>query len=169
MQENSNQTSPDRLNELGVLKRREIEARILAPLLEALGEAFDREHVLEVTHQTISRIAREQGAALVEQMGGCTLKHFADSMEAWKKDDAMHMQVLEQNGEHFSFNVTRCRYAEMYHALGIPELGALLSCSRDFTLIDGFNPEIELKRTQTIMEGAPYCDFRFVHIKKGDR
>ena len=25
----------------------------------------------------------------------------------------------------------------------------------------GFNPAIELTRTQTIMEGAPFCDFRF--------
>jgi hypothetical protein len=168
MQENADQTKPDRLNELGVLNRREIEARILAPLLDALSEAFDRELVLEVTRQTIASIAREQGAALAEQMGGRTLSHFADSMDAWKKDDAMRMQVLEQSAERFSFNVTRCRYAEMYTALGIPELGALLSCNRDFRLVEGFNPEIELKRTQTIMEGAPHCDFRFIHIQKSE-
>ena len=168
MQENADQTLPDQLNDIGVLKRREIEARILAPLLEALGEEFGREHVLEVTRQTIARIAREQGIALAEQMEGNALRHFADSMEAWKIDDAMQVQVLEQGDKRFSFNVTRCRYAEMYRALGIPELGTLLSCSRDFTLVEGFNPEIELKRTQTIMEGAPYCDFRFVHIQKGE-
>jgi hypothetical protein len=50
----------------------------------------------------------------------------------------------------------------MYRALGIPELGALLSCNRDFALIKGFNKDAELKRTQTIMEGAPYCDFHFI-------
>jgi hypothetical protein len=168
MQKNANQTTPDQLNELGVLKRREIEARILAPLLEALSEAFDRERVLEVTKQTIAHIARQQGAALVEQVGGCTLIHFANSMEAWKKDDAMHMQVLELDDEHYSFNVTRCRYAEMYRELGISELGVLLSCNRDFRLIEGFNPEIRLQRNQTIMEGAPYCDFRFIHTQKGE-
>jgi predicted ArsR family transcriptional regulator len=168
VQENTHQNNPDRLNEIGVLKRREIEARILGPLLEALGDVFNREQVLEVTRQTIAHIAREQGSALAEQMGGCTLMHFADSMDSWRKDDAMEMQILEQGNERFSFNVTRCRYAEMYHTLNIPELGTLLSCSRDFRLIEGFNPEIELKRTQTIMEGAPYCDFRFDHIQKND-
>jgi hypothetical protein len=50
----------------------------------------------------------------------------------------------------------------MYRALGVPELGALLSCNRDFALIQGFNPDVELRRTQTIMEGAPHCDFRYV-------
>ncbi len=32
---------------------------------------------------------------------------------------------------------------------------------RDEALIEGFNPEIKLHRTQTIMEGATFCDFRF--------
>lgn len=162
------QITQDQLNDIGVLKRREIEARILAPLLESLNQAFDCEQVLEVTRQTITHIALEQGKSLAKQMNGNTLSHFADSMGDWKKDDAMHMQVLEQGDERFSFNVTRCRYAEMYHALGIPELGALLSCNRDFKLIEGFNPDINLKRTQTIMEGATHCDFRFLHTQKGD-
>ena len=38
----------------------------------------------------------------------------------------------------FSFNVTRCRYAELYKKLGIRELGFALSCARDFALIKGF-------------------------------
>jgi hypothetical protein len=45
--------------------------------------------------------------------------------------------------------------------LGIPELGALLSCNRDAALIEGFNRNITLERTQTLMEGATFCDFRY--------
>lgn len=152
----------DSLNDLGVLNRREIEARIIAPLLEAFGEAFGRERVLEITRQTIKDIAKQQGKQLADSMGGCTLAHFAASLNAWKKDDALIIDVLEQTEEVFSFNVTRCRYAEMYTELGIPKLGTTLSCNRDFTLIEGFNPNVSLTRTQTIMEGASICDFRFV-------
>lgn len=36
-----------------------------------------------------------------------------------------------------------------------------LSCNRDFSLVEGFNPAVKLTRTQTVMEGASYCDFRF--------
>jgi hypothetical protein len=50
----------------------------------------------------------------------------------------------------------------MYRSLGIAEVGALLSCNRDFSLVEGFNPDIALTRTQTIMQGASHCDFRFV-------
>jgi hypothetical protein len=53
----------------------------------------------------------------------------------------------------------------MYMALGIPELGCLLSCNRDYALIQGFNPEIKLTRTQTIMDGAEFCDFRYAMKK----
>lgn len=151
----------DRLNSIGILARREIEARIVVPLLEALGEEFERERVHEVARQVIINIARQQGTQLAASLGGCTLAHFAASLKAWKKDDALEMNVLERSNERFSFNVTHCRYAEMYKELGIPELGTLLSCNRDFALIEGFNPDVTLIRTQTIMEGALFCDFRY--------
>jgi hypothetical protein len=152
----------DRLNEkIGVLTRREVEARILAPLLDALGEHFGREAVVEVLRSTIIDLARQQGAGLARTMGGATLVEFAESLRFWQQGGAMQIDVLEQDGEQFHFNVTRCRYAEMYRALGIPELGATLSCNRDGALIEGFNSEIELRRTQTLMEGATHCDFRY--------
>jgi hypothetical protein len=152
---------PDNLNEIGVLKRREIEARILMPVLTALGEEFGREKVFETARRIIIDVAREQGRELSARMGGDSLGHFATALEDWKKGDAYRMDVLEQTDAKFSFNVTRCRYAEMYRALGIPEIGALLSCNRDFSLVEGFNPAVKLTRTQTVMEGATHCDFRF--------
>jgi hypothetical protein len=149
------------LNEIGVLKRREIEARILAPLIEALAKEFGAERVREIARDVIVGIAREQGQRLAEAASGNSLAHFAESLACWKKDDALSMDVLEQSNERLSFNVTRCRYAELYRALGIPELGAILSCNRDYSLVEGFNADVSLTRTQTIMQGASHCDFRF--------
>ena len=80
----------------------------------------------------------------------------------------MEIELIEQSAERLSFNVVRCRYAEMYHALGLAELGASLSCRRDFALAEGFSPEIRLVRTQTLMQGAPFCDFRFQRIGGGE-
>jgi len=160
---------PDNLNEIGVLKRREIEARILMPVLRALGDEFGRERVFDVARRIIIDVARQQGQELAQRMGGDSLTHFAAALEDWKKGDAYRMDVLEQSDEKFSFNVTRCRYAEMYRALGIPEIGALLSCNRDFSLVEGFNPAVKLTRTQTVMEGASHCDFRFELRRKSAR
>jgi hypothetical protein len=63
--------------------------------------------------------------------------------------------------------VTRCRYAEMYRELGMADLGRVLSCNRDGAFCMGFNPAIQLTRTQTIMEGAACCDFRYALAKPG--
>jgi predicted ArsR family transcriptional regulator len=162
MQQESFAPPTDTHNDIGILKRREIEARIIAPIIGALGDEFGRERVLEIVRDTIIKVARAQGAQLAAQTGGNELADFARALAAWRKDDAMQMDVLNENDERYEFDVTRCRYAEMYRALGIPELGAVLSCNRDFALIEGFNPQIQLTRTQTLMQGATCCDFRFV-------
>ena len=152
----------DNLNaKIGVLTRREVEARILAPMLDAMGETFGREKVLAVMRDTIVNIAKKQGAELAGFMGGVTFQHFAESLRFWTMDDALKIDVIEQTENVFSFNVTRCRYAELYEKLGIRELGMALSCARDYALIEGFNPEVSLKRTRTIMEGESHCDFRY--------
>ncbi len=152
---------PDTLNDVGVLTRREIEARIVTPLLQRLGDEFGHERVTELAREVVVEVAQTQGAELAKAMGGNDLEAFANSMENWTKGGALEIEVVEQSDDVFAFNVTRCRYAEMYRGLGIPELGALFSCNRDGTMVEGFNGDIEFERTQTIMNGADHCDFRY--------
>ncbi len=152
---------PDTLNEIGVLKRREIEARMIGPILARLAEEFDSGRVYEIAGEVIVDIARTQGAALAEAAGDNGLVAMADSLSAWTAGGALEIDVLEQTEEVFAFNVTRCRYAELYRELGLAELGATLSCNRDGSLMEGFNPNVEFTRTQTIMGGASHCDFRY--------
>ena len=45
--------------------------------------------------------------------------------------------------------------------LGEPEPGFLLVCSSDFPFAEGFGADMRLTRTQTIMQGATHCDFRY--------
>ena len=146
---------------VGVLLRRQIEARVLAPIIEAFARELGPERTLEIVGATITEIARQQGRDLAAHAPGQGIEDLAERTAAWKQDDALHTTTLRQDADHFEFNVTRCRYAEMYRALGIPELGSLLSCNRDFAFGEGFNPRLRLTRTQTIMQGAPFCDFRY--------
>jgi len=157
-----NTNRPDDLTQkIGVLTRREVEARILAPVIDALGEEFGREKVIEIVKDTIINLSQQQGSELAEAMGGKDCDAFEQSLQYWTKDDALKLDVLEKNESTLNFNVVRCRYSEMYRELGIPELGAVFSCNRDYALIEGFNPEAKLTRTQTLMEGKSHCDFRY--------
>ena len=152
---------PDEITQkIGVLLRRETEARVLAPVIEALAEAFGRAQVLAVVKQAIVDLARSQGAALAAEHGS-SARDFFDTLGFWMKDGALEIDVLKQDDTHLDFNVTRCRYAEMYRALGIEELGAVFSCNRDFALIEGFNRDARLSREKTILGGADCCTFRY--------
>ena len=150
----------DELNDVGLLKRREIEARIVSPLLARLAAEYG-DGVYDAARDVIVDVARTQGAALAEQVGDRSLPAFARGLAAWSADGALESEVVELTETTFAFDVSRCRYAEMYRALGMEELGAMLSCNRDGSLIEGFNPNIEFTRTQTIMGGDDHCDFRF--------
>ena len=162
------QLPEDDLNiRIGVLTRREVEARILAPVIDALSNKFDRDKVLEIIREAIIQIAADQGSELAEHMGGNSLQHFADSLQFWTKDNALEIEIIEQTEASFIFHVTHCRYAELYKKLGVSGYGDIFSCARDFALINGFNEKITLRRTQTIMEGADFCDF-FYTARKGN-
>ena len=82
-------------------------------------------------------------------------------LAAFARDDALDYRMIEQSQDAFAFDVTACRYAEFYKELGEPDLGFLLVCSADFDMAEGFGPDIKLARTQTIMQGASHCDFRY--------
>ncbi len=146
---------------LPLLQQREIEARIVGPLVRAFAAELGHQRALEIVGQVIRELARQSGGELAQVLGEQTLEAFARTLGRWCENGALEIEVLEKTPEKLSFNVTRCRYAEMYHALGLADLGGSLSCQRDYALAQGFNPAIQLDRTQTIMEGAPHCDFRF--------
>lgn len=145
-----------------LLQQREIEAKILAPFVDALNQRFGSEPVLEILREVVTRLAQETGRRLREESGGApSMSTFSRAVERWQEDDALSIHLLQQDEEHLAFDVTRCRFAEMYERLGIPELGRILSCGRDAALIEGFDASFELERTGTILNGARCCDFRF--------
>ena len=149
------------LSQISLLARREIEARIAGPLIKAFMEEFGNEKTSEVVAGVIKSLAKESGAQLAKMVGGNSLEHFAKTVDIMSRDDALVQEVLEQDDKKLTINCIKCRFADMYKELGMPELGFLLSCGRDFAMTEGFNPKLKLKRTQTLMEGAEYCDFRF--------
>ncbi len=87
---------------------------------------------------------------------------FANGLKTyWESGGAYEKEELDLSETRYDFNIKRCLYAEMYKEIGLEDQGFLLSCGRDYALVEGFNSKIKLTRTQTIIEGADYCDFRF--------
>jgi hypothetical protein len=144
---------------LPLLRQREIEAGVIAPLFRAFAAEVGDERAREIVGGVIRDLATQAGCAAAAH--GNDLAHLKRAVEKWTEGGALELIVLRDDAEAFEFNVTRCRFAEMYARLGLADLGGLLSCARDAAMIDGFNPDIAFTRTQTIMAGATHCDFRY--------
>ena len=150
------------MQSLPILELRRIEANIIKPIYEEMASELGEETARRILGRAIRRNAVEQGRSLAEASDEPTgIAAFARLLERWKASDALRIDTLEQNDERYDFNVIRCRYAEMYREMGLGEIGHLLSCNRDGALCEGYDPRLELTRTQTIMSGASHCNFRF--------
>jgi hypothetical protein len=148
--------------ELGILARRRIEAAIIAPIYDEMRKAIGETKAREILRNAIRRAAIEAGAEMASRApGGADLESFKAIQHLWTKDDALTIEVLDDAPGVLDFNVRRCRYAETYRAMGLGDIGDMLSCNRDGSFCEGYDPRIKLTRTQTIMGGASHCDFRY--------
>lgn len=146
---------------LPLLQQREIEAGVVAPLVRAFAAEVGESRARQILAGVIRELARQSGCAAAAAIGGNDLAHLKQVVQTWTAGGALELDVLRDTPDALEFNVTRCKYAEMYRRLGLADLGPILSCSRDGVMIEGFNPDIEFRRTQTLMEGATHCDFRY--------
>lgn len=149
---------------LSLLERRRIEAQFAKGIFDVMADEVGHARAVDILTKAIVRLAEAAGTSFAEGRSGGRkdLRAYAEILPIWQEGGALEVDLTINEPDRLAFDVTRCRYAEMYRELGIPELGAILSCNRDGAFCTGFNPAIELTRTKTIMEGADRCDFRYV-------
>jgi hypothetical protein len=152
-----------------VFQQAKIQAQVLVPLVKALQAELGEERANALVRSALGDIYRRFGEEFWRTKNENNLgKTVASAFATYARDDALDYQVIEQSQDAFAIDVTGCRYAEFYKELGEPELGFLLVCSADFTTAEGFGPDIKLTRTQTIMQGAGHCDFRYKRSREAD-
>ena len=148
--------------EIGILQQRKIEAAIIKPIYDIMKRDLGIEKAQAIIGEAIASAAIEAGQTFAAQTDTpATLTSFVDLQPLWLKGNALNIEVTAQSTAEYRFTVTRCRYAEMYHEMGLGEIGFLLSCNRDSQFIEGYAPDITLKRPNTIMEGHSSCEFHY--------
>jgi hypothetical protein len=150
-----------------VIEQAKIQAQVLVPLVKALQAELGEERANALVRKALRDIYRRHGETFWRAKNEKDLGKFVSSaFKTYARDDALDYKVVEQSEDTYSIEVTRCRYAEFYKELGEPELGFLLVCTADFATAEGFGPDTRLTRTQTIMQGASHCDFRYKRSKE---
>lgn len=145
-----------------LLEQVKIQAQVLIPLVRALQAELGEERANALVRKSIGPLYRQYGQKWWKaQQSAEFTERLGNSFKWFAEGGALEYKVLKQTPGAFELNVTRCRYAEFYQALGAPELGFLLTCDADSSFVEGFGPEVELTRTKTIMQGFDHCDFRY--------
>ena len=154
---------------VSVIEQAKIQAQVLVPLVKALQAELGEDKANRLVRKALGDLYRRFGEEFWRAKNEPSLgTSVASAFKTYAQDGALDYRINEQSQDAFALDVTRCRYAEFYKALGEPELGFLLVCTADFAVAEGFGPDVELTRTQTIMQGASHCDFRYRRVKAAE-
>ncbi len=151
------------MSEIPTLTKRKLQAQVIGPIYAEMVAQVGEEKASAILDIAIRKAAIAEGKEFAKKApGGVTsMADFIKLYELWTADGALEVNVLEANDTTFNFDVTRCKYAETYKEMGLGKIGHLLSCNRDGTFCEGYDPKIKLDRAQTIMQGASCCTFRY--------
>ena len=146
--------------QVDLLLRRKIEARVLLPVIQAFEKRLGKEETRKIVSDALKEISRKDGRAKAEALGGNKIEDLAAGViPLWAGSGHLEIDMKESTEETLRFDVTRCDYVALYEELGLGDFKETLSCGRDWAFLEGFNPDLELHREKTLAAGDNVCDF----------
>jgi hypothetical protein len=148
---------------VSLLDKTRMQAQVLLPVLRALRAELGKDKADALVKQALRDWSKELFAVIGKTIEGSPRRKWAAMQSVFGEVSGreVEVEILRHDKEAMDIDVTRCRFAEFFRALGEPELGALLICEADFDIASVGDGEVSLERAQTIMQGAPSCTFRY--------
>lgn len=146
------------VDELPILTRREVEARILKPFLEEFSRELGKEKVKEILTRVIMEESMAHGATQARLHGSNQLEDIPAICGHHSEGGALETEFTWLDKNKVLFKTLSCEYCEMYRRLGMEGWGPYLSCMRDEGFFHGINPDFRFERTQVLMTGGTCCD-----------
>ena len=147
---------PDEAAKNPVLEATKIQAKAVIPIVKALEKEIGKERA----HAIVGKAMADNYVAWRSRRGFEKNSHPGGDGENKPAFPVEH-EVVENTDTAYGHNITACAFAEYFRSIGEPEIGALMTCGVDFAAEALIRPDWEFSRTQTRMQGAPCCDFRW--------
>jgi hypothetical protein len=149
--------------EASLLDKTRMQAQVLLPVLRALRARLGKDEADALVKQALRDWSKQLFAGIAAGIDGSPRRKWAAIQEVFGEVSGreVEFEIGRHDAEALDIDVTHCRFAEFFRALGEPELGALLICAADFDIAAAGEGEVSLKRAQTLMQGAPSCTFRY--------
>jgi len=148
---------------LSLLEKTQIQAQVLVPVLRALRTELGKQKADAIVRDALRDWSKALFAAVGERIEGSPRRKWAAMHTAMADitEQSVTVEMRRHDEAALEFDITHCRFAEFFRALGEPELGALLVCETDFDIAAAGGDEVGFARAQTLMQGAPSCTFRY--------
>lgn len=131
---------------------------------KALKKELGDKEAIELIKKLSDKSSIERGKVQAQQMGENSLQAFVKQFkdpEGYKY--VLTMEIVEDTDETFELNVTECLWAEAFNAQNAGDIGFAWICYGDYGWPQGFNPQLEMVRDKTLMEGDCCCNHRYVY------
>ena len=148
------------MTDLTNFERVKIQMEYVVPLIKDLQALLGEDTI----NNALERRGRESEQA-VDSGKQPDFARMAEGAKMFAEGGALDYDIIASGNDQFDMNVNGCQYAEMMDELGGRGFGHLLVCNRDFAAAKRIG--MTLTRTQTRMQGADHCDFRYRPARRG--
>lgn len=139
-----------------ILEAVKIQSRVVIPIIRALEKEIGKERAHAIVGGAIAGAYVEHR----ERRGYDANSHPRTEQDSGP-DFPVEREIVEDTDTDYAYNITGCAFADYFRSIGEPEIGALMTCGVDFAAEALVRPDWAFDRTQTRMQNAPYCDFRW--------
>jgi hypothetical protein len=148
---------------ISMLDKVRIQAQVLVPVMQALRAELGRDKADALVKGALRDWSKQIFAGIAEGIDGSPRRKFAamNTALADVTEREVTFDMHRRDKEALEYDIRSCRFAEFFRALGEPDLGALLICQTDVDIADAGGSEVSFSRTQTLMQGASCCNFRY--------
>ncbi len=138
-----------------ILDAVKIQARAVIPIVKALERELGKERAFALVGGAIAQDYANRQAQRIPVRNLHPRNGNTDTVFP------VESRVVDDTPTTFAVDMQTCQFAQYFRAIGEPEIGALLTCGVDFANEALQRPDWEFRRTQTLMQGADHCDFRW--------
>mgnify|MGYP001182436297 FL=1 len=139
-----------------ILNAVKIQSRVVIPIIRELEKEIEKERA----HAVIGRAIANAYVDYRELKGFEENSHPRVEQE-FDNGFPVEREFVDDTEETYGYNITGCEFAEYFRSIGEPEIGTLMTCGVDYSTEELIGPEWEFERTETRMQGALHCDFRW--------
>lgn len=146
---------------ISLLDEARLQADVIIPILNALRKEIGVERANGIVFKELHRRLRLRYQELAAKTSGSPKEKWTAMSASMSIGSDIDIEWIDGNLESLAFNVTRCKYAELFRELGESKLGHVMMCELDNHIAEAAGPDIQLTRDRTLMQGAPCCKFRY--------